>query len=419
MLANVLSSTTNFSEIFVNFTASDFLDVIIMSMVFYFIFLFIKQTHSYIIINATIFLFAVYYLSTILDLALVRQFFQPLLTFIVIILVIVFQGELRQFVRWVSAPTKFHFKKNFSVSNESIQSICTAVSLMAEKKIGALIVFQGEQAIEDLLDGGHNPDARISTNLLLSIFDPHTPGHDGAVVIAENRIRKFSTHLPLAEHFNDFRKVGLRHRAAVGLTEQSDSLVVVVSEERGTISVAENGHLKKLSKETDLKDVLLNFYKQNEIELLSWKSFANYLFIKNFWTKFISIFLALTLWFFLVFQSGIVTKEISLPVEVKFLPKEYQVKEIDFKSIKVIVGGKQKDIENLDLTKGFPVTVDAKAFQEGQNKVEINTTMFNLPSYLTIKNFSPNLINVDIIKANTVIVPIGESATTTLENKEI
>lgn len=412
MLANTLQSITFLPEVLNNFTFSDFLDIFAVTLFFYFILLFIKQTQSYIILNASLGLAVLFYLSTILDLALIRQFFQPLLTFIIVILVVVFQGELRRFIRWISAPTKFHFSKVLTMPIESIDAILNAVEFMSQKKIGALIVFQGEQNIEDLLNGGFGADAKISTHLLLSIFDSHTPGHDGAVIISRNRIRKFGVHLPLAENYSEYAKAGLRHRAGVGISEQSDVLAIIVSEERGTISISENGKIKPIENVREVRQELLDFYKENEADELTWKNFWEYVIVKHFWTKLISFSLASLLWFFLVFQSGIVAQEISVPVEVRFLPKEYVVEEIAIKTIDVTVSGAQKDLENFDPTKGNQIIIDARTFQEGVNRVTITKEMFKLPAYLTVKEFEPTAINVKITKVSTEpVVPDQEKIT--------
>jgi uncharacterized protein (TIGR00159 family) len=398
MLANVLQSITTLPEVLTNFNFSDLLDIFIVALIFYFIMLFIKQTQSYIIVNASLGLVVLFYLSKALDLGLIRQFFQPLLAFIVVILVVVFQGELRRFIRWISAPTKFHFSKVLTMPLESIDSILNAVEFMAQKKIGGLIIFQGEQNIEDLLNGGFGADAKISTHLLLSIFDSHTPGHDGAVIITRNKIRKFGVHLPLAENYEGYAKAGLRHRAGVGISEQSDVLAVIVSEERGTISISENGKIKPIESVRELRQELLDFYKENEADELTWHNFWEYVFFKNFWTKLLSLSVASLLWFFLIFQSGIIAQEIKVPVEVRFLPKEYAVEEIGVKVVDVTVSGAQKDLENFDPTKGNQIIIDARDFKEGLNTVEITKSMINLPPYLSIKEFDPSTIKVKIIK---------------------
>jgi len=397
MLANVLQSFTTLPDVLTNFNFSDFLDIFVVTLIFYFILLFIKQTNSYIIVNAILGLAILFYLSTIFDLALIRQFFQPLLTFIIVILVVVFQNELRRFVRWISAPTKFHFSKVLKMPLDSLDSILEAIEFMAEKKIGALIVFQGEQAIADLLNGGFESDAKISTHLILSIFDSHTPGHDGAVIISRNRIRKFGVHLPLAENFSAYAKAGLRHRAGVGVSSQADVLAVIVSEERGTISVSENGQIKTIENVRELRQELLDFYKENEADELTWKNFWEYVFVKHFWTKLLSFSMASLLWFFLVFQSGVITQEIAVPVEVKFLPKEFTIGEIAVKTVDVTISGAQKDLQNFD-PKSNQITINAQDFQEGINKVEISPGMFNFPSYLTIKKFTPNNIKISVTK---------------------
>jgi uncharacterized protein (TIGR00159 family) len=396
MLANTIQSITFLPELLKVFTFYNFLDILLVTLVLYFIFLFIKQTQSYIIVNAVVGLAVLFYLAKILDLALIRQFFQPLIAFIVVILVVVFQGELRRFVRWISAPTKFHFSKILTMPIDSLDAILESVQFMSEKKIGALIVFQGEQSIEDLLNGGFAADAKISEHLILSIFDSHTPGHDGAIIISRNRIRKFGVHLPLAENYDSAGRTGLRHRAGVGLTEQSDALSIIVSEEKGTISVAENGKIRIIENIHELREDLKTFYKENEADELTWKNFFEHVFIKNFGTKLLAFSVAIFLWFFFVFQSGIIAKEIEVPVEVRFLPNTYAIEDIGVKSIEVVISGAQKDLDAFEKTNEAQAIIDARNFQDGVNTVEIKEEMFNLPTYLNVKDFNPDRIKIKV-----------------------
>jgi diadenylate cyclase len=396
LLANLFSIFYFLPDIFLNFNFSDFLDILIVTLIFYIIFLFIKQTNSYVILNVALGLFLIYYIARILDLSLIRQFFQPFLAFIIVILVVVFQGELRKFIRWVSAPTKFHFNKFFKISENSMNAIVKATEFMSDKKIGALMVFKGEQDIGDLLNGGVGADAEISTPLILSIFDSHTPGHDGAIIFNNNRIKKFGVHLPLAENYSGYSKAGLRHRAGVGISEQSDVLVLIVSEERGTISVSENGQIELIQDGQKLRKKLLDFYKENQAEELTWRNFWYQIVIRNFGTKLISFILAGLMWFFLVFQSGVMTKEIQVPVEIRFLPKDFVVEEISHKNIEIVVIGNHKDLNNFE-PRGNQIVIDGRNLQNGINNVVLDQNMFNLPNYLNVKTFEPKEIKIDLL----------------------
>lgn len=127
--------------------------------------------------------------------------------------------------------------------------IVSSVQYLAKKKIGALIVLVGKNHVERFLEGGYPIDGKFSEPLLLSIFDTRTPGHDGAVVIENGLITKFGAHLPLSDDFKKFGNLGTRHTAGLGLSERTDALVLIVSEERGTITVARHGDLKVVNVE--------------------------------------------------------------------------------------------------------------------------------------------------------------------------
>ena len=278
----------------------EIIDIIVSAFFIYVVLLFIQQTRSYLILNSFLFLIAVSYISAVFGLRLTQVLFEPLLAFFVIIFVVVFQKEIRRFFRWLSLPGKSqHIGKATNQTEEISAYIVRAVSEMAKDKNGALIVLTGNSPIDDIVEGGFDLDGKISTPLLLSIFDPHTPGHDGAVLIEDHRIKKFGLHLPLAEDFKGFNTMGTRHRAALGITERSDALTIVVSEERGTISVAESGILRTLSDPDDLLPIVRSFLHEDAKED---KSLLNYLVVSNFGSKVLSLGIASLLWLLLFYK---------------------------------------------------------------------------------------------------------------------
>lgn len=144
-----------------------------------------------------------------------------------------------------------------SKTKETIYRIVIAASELSKQKTGALIVLEREIKIKDIIDTGIMVDSEVSPQLLVNIFVPNTPLHDGAVVISNNKIAAASCMLPLSNDQNIAKELGTRHRAAIGLSNQSDSLVVVVSEETGKISIAKDGTLIADVKEDVLKKILL------------------------------------------------------------------------------------------------------------------------------------------------------------------
>lgn len=307
LMANisVIKIANGIPQAFSNFTWADGLDIIIASFFIYVLLVFIKQTRSYFILNTLGSLLIVSYISQALGLDLTQRLFQPILTFFLVIFVIVFQREIRRFFRWFAFSGRRFGKTAANLGSEISGIIVHAVQDMAKVKMGSLIVLSGDYPLDDIIEGGFLLDGEISSPLILSIFDHTTPGHDGAMIIESKRIKKFGVHLPLAENFKGFAVMGTRHRAAIGISEKTDALAIVVSEEKGTISVAEGGKIRTLQNAGELDDVIKKFLKENNSDtdvdqrISIWK----YLLVHDLYSKIIAVGAALVLW--LVFTSHV------------------------------------------------------------------------------------------------------------------
>lgn len=270
-------------------------DLLFVAGGIYFILFFIKQSRSYVLAYSVGTLTFFVFLIQFFKLNLAQQLLQILGPLILFIFVVVFQRELRQFFDWIFVSTRrLTFTNRHILSEDSSFVITKTIQELAEKKIGALVVFPGELPLEGVVEGGFVLDGRISGPLVLSLFDQSSPGHDGAMIIDNNRIKKFGAHLPLAENYSSFQKTGTRHRAAAGVTEKSDSLAVVVSEERGEISIAEHGKLEKIVEPHVLEDRISKFISQTKKQELSffWQVFL----IQNLRLKVLALVLAVVLW---------------------------------------------------------------------------------------------------------------------------
>ncbi|MBI3632303.1 MAG: diadenylate cyclase [Candidatus Vogelbacteria bacterium] len=234
-------------------TIHNFINVIDISITAVFIYAaltLLRKTKSIFIFRGIAVLVIVYVVAAFLNLKLTTALFNGFFSFFVIILVVLFQKELRRFFENFSVSFFNPFgEEEIPIHKESINVIINSVQYFAKKKIGALIVLAGKQHVERYLDGGYVLDGQVSEPLILSIFDTRTPGHDGAVLIDNGLIKKFGAHLPLSENFRKFGNLGTRHTAALGLSERSDALIIVVSEERGTITLARNSNLKIVNAE--------------------------------------------------------------------------------------------------------------------------------------------------------------------------
>ena len=386
--------TNTIPALFTALGITDFADVAIAAFFIYLILIFIKQTRAYFIITTIVVLFGINYLSQILNLSLTRQIFQPLLTFFIVIFVVVFQREIRRFFEWFSAGSRrLAQERKANVSEGMSVIIARALRQLAEQRIGAIFVFVGDQPVDTVTEGGFPLDGRISIPLLLSIFDPTSPGHDGAVLIEDNRIRRFGVHLPLAERYSRYKDYGTRHRAAAGITEKTDALALVVSEERGSIMIAEHGELRDVGDQSELEKIIEDFLKENIDPLVSpW----NDLVWKNFSTKLTSLALAMLLWFVFVYQTGVTTQQFAIPIEFRGIPKEYVIESTDQHELIVVLSGNYRDFVNLTPSRDLKVTIDASAMKMGTQRLNLSSENVSYPSYFTLLSTSPKTVRVTV-----------------------
>ncbi|MEN9921154.1 MAG: hypothetical protein RLZZ517_132 [Candidatus Parcubacteria bacterium] len=387
-----LASIQDLPIIFSSISGREVLDILLVSLAIYVVLLFVKQTRSYFVLTVSLALVALNLFSQDLNLTLTRSILQPISTLTLIIIAIVFQREIRRFFRWITTGKQHMFDRTHTISRGVSAEIAEALLYMAKKKIGAIIVFPGRQEIDDIIEGGNPLNGLITKEVLLSIFDTGSAGHDGAVIIENDLIKLFGVHLPLARNYNyDIKKAGTRHRAATGITEDTDSIAFVVSEERGVISIAKSGTLERIKGEEELREILRKLTGEAEN---SNQGFWNYFILKNAPMKLLAVGLSVSMWSILILQTGIVKKEFSVPLSFQLLPDKY---EIDSKAgktqINVMLQGRSRDITSFDGTK-IEVKVDAKNFATGTIPINITEDMLSVPSYLSIIDIEPQQVKV-------------------------
>lgn len=244
---------------------NDILDIVLVTFVLYYFIKLFRQTRAIHLLKG-IALLAVFYLAvSALDLSTSSFLFSRLFGDIVIVTVILFQPEIRHALESFGRGdfTKFNlFSSHSTASTQQLQAsasyVSKAVANMSEKKVGALIVFEGRSPLGEIVSTGSEVNAAISVALLENIFYPKAPLHDGAVVIRNNAIEAAGCILPLTQN-NISRELGTRHRAALGMSEHTDALVVVVSEETGAISVAKNSVLTRDITSGELYETIVGF----------------------------------------------------------------------------------------------------------------------------------------------------------------
>jgi diadenylate cyclase len=233
----------------------DILDVIIVTVILYRVLLIIKGTRAAHMLIGLGVLFVAFLFSGQFKLYTIDWIIQSLWAQIVLAIIILFQPEIR---KALSHMGKARFLPSFTSAEElrSREEIVKAAVSLANRKLGALIVIERENSLDEIMEIGTQLDAKISQELLLSIFHPVSPIHDGAIVIRGNRVISAGCFLPLTLSARLSRSFGTRHRAGIGLTEETDSVVIIVSEETGTISVAVGGKILKNMDAGKLRDFL-------------------------------------------------------------------------------------------------------------------------------------------------------------------
>jgi diadenylate cyclase len=242
-------------EIFEFISYKDLLDILGVSLFVYGVLYFLRITKGIQILKGLILLALIWALASLLDLKTVSTIFEKLWTVGLFSLVVIFQPEIRKALSRLGQATKLTSSK--PLEERVVERIVRACAFMSERQIGALIVIERNQDLEPLLEGCVTIDAVVSVELLITIFDPLTPLHDGAVVIRGDRIAYASCVLPLSKSSEIPRKYGTRHRAALGISEESDAIAVIVSEETGEISVAVGGRFHRNLDQELLKSLLL------------------------------------------------------------------------------------------------------------------------------------------------------------------
>lgn len=245
---------------------NDVIDILIVAVIIYELLQLTRHTRGSALIRGLFLLLAMAFLSNMLGLVSLNWLLNTILQNGALVLIVLFQPELRKALermgrsRWFRKSAKRSDDEEENESDVLIREIMQTVSDLSKRRVGALIVFERQTGLEDVIETGTRLNAVISAPLLENIFEPNTPLHDGAVVIRNDMVEAAACILPLAEASGVSRELGTRHRAAVGITENTDAVVIVVSEETGVISKAQDGVLTRPMTSQDLHTLLKQLY---------------------------------------------------------------------------------------------------------------------------------------------------------------
>lgn len=241
-----------------NISLFDILDILIMAFIVYKAIEFLRDTRAGQLVKGIALLILAFFLATAFNLASLKWLLTRVIDYAIIVIAIIFQPELRRLLEKVGRSNISFLGKQQNEDEESIHvkhcidAVCQAATIMSDKRIGALIVFERQTMLGEIVNTGTVMNAEASYELICNVFFPKSPLHDGAMIIRDGMICSAGCILPLTANNNLNSQLGTRHRAAIGMSENSDAIVLVVSEETGTISLARNGKIQR-----DLNNVML------------------------------------------------------------------------------------------------------------------------------------------------------------------
>lgn len=371
----------------------DLVDIATVGALLFLAIRFVRRTRGRRALTGLTLLGGVYLLARALDLELTASLFQGFFAVLVLVLVVVFQEDLRRLFEQLGSLRGGGARARRGVDVADV--IVRAAARLAANRVGALIVLPQREPIESYVEGGIPLDGRLSEPLLLSIFDPSSPGHDGAVILRGANVERFAVHLPLSVNRAALGPGGTRHAAALGLSERCDATCVVVSEERGTVSVARDGAIRVLARPQDLAHELqaARGAREEEARQPWWRDRAGV-------DAVLAAAGALALW--VVFVPGSALDEVTVPASVTItnLPDDLEIESVEPKQVQVTLRGLRRDLV-LSGPDQVVVRVDAYLARMGRRTFALEQDYVRRPEGLDVVAVDPERVKVSLRPAGT------------------
>jgi len=379
--------------LFPNFRPQDLADILIMSFLVYQLYSWFKNTKALQVVMGLGFLALLYVVTKNFGLFMTSWILQELGTVLFVLLIVIFQTEIRQALYRFSLLRNL-FGRQGNSSQLDLMELSSTIFALAAERTGAIIVFQRKEHLDEYLLHGIPLDSLVSAQLIGTIFRTGTPLHDGAVVIRENRVTQASCHLPLSNNADLPRHFGTRHRAGLGLTERSDAAVVIISEERGEVSLALAGKFRMMATPELLSEELHALLVHTTPEVS--KSSLHRRFFSNLWPKLITLLLVSACWLIITAKQGeIVT--VTAPLKFHNLPDTLALVKASPEEVEVqlkTISGLIPSPKQLDITADMSL---AKT-REGVNQLAIKNDDFQLPLGVMVTGINPSVVKVTVEK---------------------
>ncbi len=378
----------------------DIADILIMTFLLYQLYSWFHGTRAFQVLLGLGVVTLIYFATRFLDLYMTSWVLQELGTVLIILIIVVFQTEIRQTLYRFSL-LRHILDSRQDKQHSQFQDIAETMFRMAANRTGALVVFQGNESLHDLMTNGVVINSEISPQMLESIFYDGAPFHDGAALINNGRIEKAACHLPLSVSSDVPQHLGTRHRAALGLSERSDAVIVAISEERGEVTLVTAGTFRRMSTPTELI-MALDELLRNETE--SPQVTLRLRFFSNLFPK-VSILLGVCVfWVLITTRQGNITT-VTAPVRLHGVPDGIVLLRTAPEDITVQIKALSSltpPPSKLDLT----AEIDASGITEGTTHLRVNHANITAPSGMTITSVSPSSVRVSAEKKVRKSVPI-------------
>jgi len=364
-------------------------DILLITFLVYRVYIWIQGTRALRILFALAALGLFYLLASWSGLFITTWILQYLWAVILVVMVVVFQSEIRQVLERMS-PLHFFVGQPAAIDRLSLEEVIRAAFELAKKRIGVLIVFQRQDILDDHLKGGIPLDGRVSGEILTSIFLHDSPAHDGAVIIREARIVSVGCYLPLSDNPSLPRVFGTRHRAGIGITERSDALSLIVSEERGEVSLAVDGEIQRVADPDALKARLESMLIKPERKKRYWKV----PFTAHLLPKALSLIAVLVLW-------GLIAKQqraemwLSVPLEYRNIPSNKEIVGDLSNKIEIGLRGPRGVISGINPER-IRAHIDLAQMVNGLNYIRLTSDNISIPLGTEITKINPPSLKITL-----------------------
>jgi diadenylate cyclase len=389
----------NIIAIIADFNFQDLLDILFLTVVAYHLFIWFQGTKAFKALIGLLVLGAVFTIAKAGGLFLTTWVFQFLWQILVILLVVLFQSEIRQVLEKVNPLQKLGFRKH-KESEEWLVEFSKGVFALAAVKTGALIIIERAERVQEYMTEGQKLEAAPTPEVLKSVFQKESPLHDGAILIRQGEITEVACYLPLTPAEGLPKEWGTRHRAAIGLSERCDAWIVVVSEERGEVSIAREGQMVHVENPQGFYQLIQEALSSSGPGENTWKERIRYLLLNRWRAKLTTLCLVSFLWLILAGQQDFEVK-LKVPLRTKGLPSQMEILEPLNANIQVTLRGLRRDASILDKEK---VTAEVDLSRARPGKMDIAITR----NEIRLSDDRVKLVNVEPSKLGFVFKTLQE-----------